>query len=151
MNNQRLRGAEATLRVAVDGILARGSMIKVKDFEFTPRMEITEHETCGEQETELDVMHHGWGGSFSVDMTDGEALALCDRIVEAEANKEVHPTITITVTYRFREGAQAGGGRVVLYHDNLVLIQGAEGAGSRKDNVAVKFEFKCKKRKTITA
>ncbi len=149
--SQRIRGQEATLRVAVDGVVQPGSMFKVKDFSFTPRQDISETDFCGEDETDLDFQHHGYDVSWSVELLDATTIDLLTKIVDREKNHQKHPTITLTVIYTFREGAAAGGGRVVVYHNNFVLKQGAEGAGSRKDYVGVKYEAKCKTRDVLTA
>jgi hypothetical protein len=147
--SQRLRGQEAQLRVAVDGVVQPGSMFKVKDFEFTPRQDITETPFCGEDEDDLDFQHHGWDLSWSIEMQDAVALDLMTKIIQRELDHGAHPKITVTVIYTFREGALAGGGRVVSYHTDMKLKQGAEGAGSRKDYVGVKYEAKCKKRDVL--
>jgi hypothetical protein len=149
--SQRVRGQEATLRVAVDGVVQQGSMFKVKDFTFTPRQDIVETDYCGEDETDLDFQHHGWDLAWSVDMMDATTIALLEKIVAAELAHEAHPKIVVTVIYTFREGAAAGGGRVLSYHTNLVLKQGDENGGGRKEYVSVKYEAKCKKRSVLVA
>jgi len=148
--SQRIRGQEATLRLSVDGQVINGSMFKVKDFDFTPRQDIVETEFCGEDETDLDFQHHGFDVSFSVDVLDAATIDLLTKIVNRELSHLAHPTIVLTVMYTFREGALAGGGRVVSYHTNFILKQGAEGAGGRKEYVSVKYEGKCKKRDVLT-
>lgn len=147
--SQRIRGQEATLRIAVDGVVQAGSMFKVKDFDFTPRQDIAETDFCGEDETDLDFQHHGFDLSWSVEMQDSVTLDLLTKIVQREIDHLAHPKITVTVIYTFREGAAAGGGRVVSYHTDMKLKQGAEGAGGRKDYVGVKYEAKCKKRDVL--
>jgi hypothetical protein len=148
---QRIRGQEATIRVAVDGVIQRGSMFKVKDFTVTPRQDLTETPYLGEDEDDLDFQHHGYDMSWTVDMLDATTIALLSNIVARETAHLQHPIITITVMYTFREGAAVGGGRTVVYHDNLVLKQGDEGFGGRKEFVSVKYEAKCKKRDVLVA
>lgn len=147
--SQRLRGQEATIRVAVDGVIQRGSMFKVKDFTHTPKQEITETEYTGEDEDDFDLQHSGHGLSWTVDMLDATTIALLDLIIAREKAHQKHPNITVTVIYAFREGASAGGGRIVVYHDNLVLMQADESISGRKSYIGVKYEAKCKKRDTI--
>ena len=147
--SQGIRGSEVTLRLVVDGVLQRGSLFKVKDFTFTPRQNIDELEYCGEDETDLDFQHHGWDLSWTVDMMDATSIALCEKIIAAEIAKERHPKITLTVIYKFREDAAAGGGRVISYHTNFVLKQGDENGSGRKERVSVKYEAKCKKRSVL--
>lgn len=147
--SQRMRGQEATLRVAVDGVVQAGSMFKVKDFTFTPRQDLTETSYVGEDEDDLDFQHHGFDLSWTVDLLDATTIDLLTTLVQREQNHQRHPEITITVIYAFREGAAAGGGRVVVYHGNLVLKQGDESASGRKDYIGVKYEAKCKKRSVL--
>jgi hypothetical protein len=149
--SQRLRGQEATIRVAVDGQIQAGSMFKVKDFTVTPRQDLVETDYTGEDETDLDFQHHGFDLAWSVDMLDDTTIKLLTTLVARELAHENHPNITVTVIYAFREGAAVGGGRIVVYHGNMVLKQGDEGFGGRKEYVGVKYEAKCKKRDVLAA
>ena len=148
---QRMRGQEATIRVAVDGVVQGGSMLKVKNFTPTPRQDIVETDYPGEDETDLDFQHHGWDLSWEVDMLDATTISLLETIIAREKAHQAHPVITVTVIYKFREDALAGGGRIVTYHDNFVLKQGDEGPINRKDYIAIKYEAKCKKRSVLVA
>lgn len=147
--SQRLRGQEATLRIAVDGQTQAGTMFKVKDFNVTPRQDIQETDYTGEDETDLDFQHHGFDLSWSVDMLDDTTIKLLSKLIDRELAHQKHPEITATVIYAFREGAAVGGGKVVVYHTNFILKQGEEGFSGRKEYVHVKFEAKCKKRDVL--
>lgn len=149
--SQRMRGQEATIRIAVDGQLQQGSMVKVKDFTVTPKQDIKEEDYLGETESDLDLQHHGFGGSFSVDMFDDTTIKLLSTIVDRERQHLKQPEITLTVIYAFREGAAVGGGKVVVYHTNLILKQGDEGFAGRKERITVKFEWACKRRDVLQA
>jgi hypothetical protein len=146
-----MRGQEATVRVAVDGVIQAGSMFKVRDFTVTPRQDLVETSYVGEDEDDLDFQHHGFDLTWTVDMLDATTISLLSTLVDRELNHERHPDITVTVIYTFREGAAVGGGRVVVYHTNLVLKQGDESIGGRKDYIGVKYEAKCKKRDVLVA
>jgi hypothetical protein len=146
--SQRIRGSEVTLRIAVDGVIQNGSLFKVKDFTVTPRQDIVETDYIGENETDLDFQHHGFDLSWSVDMLDAITINLLSTLIEREQRHLRHPIVTIAVIYAFREDAIAGGGRVVVYHD-VVMKQGDEGFGGRKEYVSVKYEAKCKKREVL--
>src|SRR4051794_12919065 len=106
--SQRMRGQEATIRVAVDGVIQAGSMFKVKDFTTTPRQDINETDYTGEDETDLDFQHHGFDLSWSVDMLDDTTQKLLSTLVQRELDHQKHPEITVTVIYTFREGAAVG-------------------------------------------
>lgn len=146
--SQKMRGQELTMRIAVDGILQRGSLVKLTDFTATPRTDIIEEDYLGEKETDLDIQHHGWDGSFNIDYEDAAGIELCENILSREENNESHPRITITVIYTFREPGQRG--KIAVYRD-CFMKQDEESAGGRKERVKGKFSFKCKQRRMMNA
>lgn len=141
--SQKMRGQEITMRIAVDGVVQSGSMVKLTDFSATPRTDINEDDYLGEKETDLDIQHHGWDLGFSIDYEDAAGIELCEDIVGRESNNEQHPRITITVIYTFREEGKRG--KIATYRD-VFLKQDEETAGGRKEKVKGKFSGKCKKR-----
>lgn len=144
----KMRGQEVTIRVSVDGTTQTGSMFKAKNWSAKPRTDLNEDDYLGEQETDLDIQHHGWDMEFQVDTTDATALDLIDLIIEREQNHEAHPDITFTVIYTFREpGAR---GRIYVYHE-VFLKADEEGAASRKDKHMTKFTAKAKERTRLVA
>lgn len=144
--SHKTRGQEITIRIAVDGVAQAGSMIKLTDFTATPRTDLNEDDYLGEQETDIDIQHHGWDLGFTVDTIDGKALDLVEEIIGREQIHAVHPNITITVMYAFREPGEPG--RIVAYR-NVYLKQDEEGMGGRKEKVKGKFSGKCKRRSVI--
>lgn len=146
--SQKMRGQEITMRIAVDGVVQGGSLIKLTDFTATPRTEIQEDDYLGEKETDLDIMHHGWDGGFSIDYEDAAGIELTEDILGREENNEQHPRITITVIYTFREPGKRG--KVAVYRD-VFMKQDEETAGGRKEKVKGKFSFKAKKRRVVNA
>lgn len=146
--SQKMRGQEVTLRIALDGVLQDGSMFKVTDFTATPRTDLVEDDYLGEQETDIDIQHHGWDLAFTVDYQDATAMEVCEAILQAEQNQGQHPNITITAIYTFREpGARS---KIEVYR-NVYLKQAEQSAGGRKEKVKGKFEGKCKKRVLLNA
>ncbi len=139
----KMRGQEVTLRIAVDGVIQAGSMVKVVDFTATPRIDLKEDDYIGEQETDLDIQANGWDLGFSVDTIDAAALDLIDDIVLRERAHARHPDITITTTYTFREPNVRG--RAYVYH-GVFLKPDEEGASGRKEKHKVKFTAKAKRR-----
>jgi hypothetical protein len=146
--SQKMRGQEITMRIAVDGVVQGGSMIKLTDFTTTMRTDITEDDYLGEKETDLDIQHHGFDFAFTVDYEDEKGLALAQEIIDAETNNEQHPKITMTVIYTFREPGVRG--KVAVYR-NVFLKQDEEGAGGRKEKVKGKFSGKAKTRQIMNA
>lgn len=142
----KIRGEEVTIKIAVDGVVQTGSLLKVTEFSATPRTEITEEEYLGETESDLDIQHHGWDLMFGVDHQDSSAIDLVEDIISAEIAHTAHPRITITCIYTYREpGAR---GKMVVYQ-NVFLKPAEENVGGRKEKVKGKFEGKCKKRSVL--
>ena len=146
--SQRIRGQEVTMRVAVDSRIKTGSMFKVTDFTVTPRQDLVEESFLGELEDDIDIQHHGYDLSWSIQNQDEVALELLQDIVAREQNAETHPDVTITVIYAFREpGAR---NQVEVYHDVFVKIN-EQGFGGRKEYVTTSFEAKCKRKSLLPA
>lgn len=144
----KMRGQEVTMRMTVDGVLQQGSMFKATDWMATPRTDLNEDDYLGEQETDLDIQHHGWDLSFSVHTTDATALDLIDEIIDREDQHVAHPDIKLTVVYLFREPNVPG--KIYIYHE-VFLKADEEGAGGRKEKHKVKFTGKAKKRVPLDA
>lgn len=140
----KTRGQQTSIRFAMgDRGVRGGSMLKVRDFDATPRTELMEDDYLGEDQSDLDIQHNGWDGKFSVDSIDAEALDVMDEIIGAEENRQAHPQITISEIINFREpGAR---GRMYVYHECFVKAV-SEGVAGRKEKHTVPFEFKAKKR-----
>lgn len=143
----RIRGQEATLRIAIDGQTQEGSMFKVTDFTTTPKQDIQEADYMGEGETDLDIMHHGFTFAFSVDMQDGTTIDLLDDIVARQASLSPPQDVTVTVIYTMREPGKSG--RIVVYHEAVMKVD-EEGAPGRKERIKTKFTVQAKKRNTLT-
>jgi hypothetical protein len=142
----KTRGQDVTLRIAVDGELLDGSMLKAKNFTATPRIDLKEDDYLGEQETDLDVQANGWDMSWEIDIIDSVGLDLMDTVVEREQARDAHPDITVTVVYSFREpGAR---GRMYVFHEVFVKPD-EEGSSGRKENSKIKFSAKAKRRKAL--
>lgn len=144
----KMRGSEATIRIARDGVVQPGSMFKVTDFTATPRTDLVEDDYLGELETDIDIQHHGWDLGFTIDVQDEKAIELVEEIIGREQDQTSHPDITITVLYTFREpGARA---KIAVYH-GVFLKMDEESFGGRKEKVKGKFAGKCKKRTVLNA
>lgn len=144
----KMRGQEATIRIAVDGVIQEGSMFKVIDFTATPRTEINEDDYLGEQETDLDIQHHGWDLGFTVDVLDEGVIDFVEDVISREIDHTAHPDITITVLYQFREADARA--KIAVYH-GVFLKCDEESFGGRKEKVKGKFSGKCKKRTVLNA
>ena len=144
----RIRGQEVTLRLAIDGSTQEGSMFKVTDFTTTPRTDLQEADYLGENETDIDVQHHGYDLSFSVDMQDATTIDLLEDIAARNEAKARPQDVTITVIYQYREPGAAG--RIVVFHEAFLKVD-EEGAPGRKERIKTKFTVKAKKREVLSA
>jgi hypothetical protein len=142
----RIRGQEVTLRVSIDGDPQVGSLIKVQDFTVTPRTDLNEDDFLGEDESDLDIQHHGFDLKWSVQMQDGRTQDILNDIIARESAHTQHPDVVITVMYAFRENGERG--RAVTYR-GAFLKEDEEAASGRKERVVVQYMAKAKKRSTI--
>jgi hypothetical protein len=146
--SQRIRGAEVTIRISVDSETQEGSFFKVTEFTSTPRTDLVEEDFLGELESDLDIQHHGWDFSFTIQNEDQAPLEFLSTIVDREQNQESHPDITMTVIYAYREPGASN--RVEVYHDVFLKVN-EQGFAGRKEYVTTGFEGKCKRRSLLSA
>jgi len=146
--SQRIRGQEITMRIAVDNRIRTGSFFKVTEFTSTPRTDLVEESFLGELEDDIDIQHHGYDLSWTVQNQDEKTLEFLQEIISAEQNAQKHPDITITVIHQYREtGAR---NQVEVYHDVFVKVSD-NGFGGRKEYVTTGFEAKCKRKSLLPA
>ena len=144
----RQRGQEVTVRIAVDGVVQPGSFFKVTEFTTTPRTDINEESFLGELEDDLDIQHHGFDFSFSVQIQDEVVLDFLTTIVDREQFALQHPSIAITVIHIFREpGAR---NQVEVFHDVFLKLN-EQGFSGRKEYTTASFEGKAKRRSQLAA
>lgn len=139
--SERLRGQEVTLQVVVDGDVKTGSFAKVTDFEWSPRQDITEVPFLGEVEDDLDLQHHGFDFSFSLQQQDRKVHDLLILQVAREKARTRQPVINLVVTYAYRAGLDAA---QTLVFENVKMKLDSSGAPGRKEYVGAKFSGKCK-------
>lgn len=142
----RQRGQEATIRLSVDGEIQEGSFFNVTDLEITPRTDLNEEDYIGELESDIDIQHHGFDGSFSVHDEDESVLNFLSLIINREQTRGRHPDITLTVIWAYRESGAAD--QAEVYHDVFMKVA-SRSVASRKEYVTSSFELKCKKRSQI--
>ena len=141
----RTRGQEATIQITVDGRNQEGSWAKVKDFTATPRTDLVEENYLGELESDLDIMHHGYDLSFTVDMQDSATINYLQDIVAREQLATRHPVVNITVTYAFREGTAT----ITELYTNVFLKVSEQTISGRSEYISVGFEGKAKRKLTL--
>lgn len=139
----RIRGQEAFVSFAVAGIgLLEGSFAKVKDFSATARTDLVEQGYLGETFDDLDVQHHGWDFSFSVDEQDSSTLDYLQQLMTNEEANVSPASVTMQVAVNYRE---AGVASKRLVFSNVVMKVNELGFPSRKDYITTSFEGKAKR------
>lgn len=142
----RIRGQETSLTFVVDGVQKDGSFSKVRNWKITPRAELTESDFVGEDESEIDFMHHGFDGSCDVDMLDDGVLSLYDLCVERQRAKLPQPQITVIALHKFRSVSMAP--RTDVCVGVKLKLDGHE-VGDRKSYVKDSISFKFKRKGAI--
>jgi hypothetical protein len=139
--SQRQRGQEVEILFTVEGQEQKGSWLKITDWSLKPRTDIVEDEFLGESETDLDIQHHGYDYSFSIQNQDSAALEYMALIVDRELKRLRHPVVTMTVLHLYREvGAKD---RIQVFQTNVMKVDEIA-VGGRKERTKAVFSGKCK-------
>ena len=139
----RIRGQEAFVNFAVAGIgLLEGSFAKVKEFSVTARTDLIEEGYLGETFDDLDVQHHGFDFSFTIDEQDSVSLDYLTTLLNNEEANTAPASVTMQVTINYRE---AGVATKRLIFTDVVMKVNELGFPSRKDYVNTSFEGKSKR------
>lgn len=147
MSNTAIRGSDTTIRVAIGGVPGKGTFLRLKSFTATPRTDLVEDDYLGEAQTELDIQHHGFDLSLSVDEDDASAIDFLTQLVLREEAHMRPQEVTFTVMTIYRDGVTRP--RVEVYPEVLMKLN-SRGYGGRKERVVNEFEGKCKTRQVIT-
>lgn len=139
--SQRQRGQEVQILFTVDGQEQKGSWLKVTDWSLKPRTDIVEDDFLGETESDLDIQHHGFDYSFSIQNQDSKALEYIDLYVDREQKRLRHPVITMTVMHLYREVGATD--RVQVFQTNVMKVDEI-GVPGRKERTKSTFSGKCK-------
>lgn len=139
MSSQRIRGQEATIQIVVDGDVKSGSFAKIVDFNLDPRQDLTETDFVGEVEADLDIMHHGYDFSFTIQEQDHKTHDLLIDIVTREQNRVKHPAINVVVTFAYR-----GTSAQTIVLESCFMKMDSLTIGGRKEYITNKLSGKCK-------
>lgn len=135
----RIRGAEKTVRITIDGQGGEGTWFNITDFSKTERADLTETEHVGKNRDAVDYQHHGWDFSFTVEPEDDASLAFMQSVIARQDLVADHPTITITIMTQYR-GSPGGVSVEALY--DVVMRQSEDSFSGRKEYVKNQFEGK---------
>jgi hypothetical protein len=144
----KIRGAEVTVRLAVEGRPLEGSFFKATSFTVRPRQDIVEDDYLGEDETDLDFQHHGYDFSMTCHNIDDATETLLQEVVDNELAHKPPLRLKVTVLYKYRE--RGVDGRAAIYHQAIIKV-GEQGFKGRKERVTTEIEGKARKRSLIAA
>jgi hypothetical protein len=139
--SQRIRGAECTIQVIVDGDLQGGTFLKVTDFNLVPRQETPEVGFLGEKTDDVDFQHHGYDFDMTVQQQDSKVLDLLFQLVEGETNNERYPAINVVATFAYRAGLDSA--QSIVLEETVLKIDSIN-VGGRKEYVTNKLSGKCR-------
>jgi hypothetical protein len=153
----RIRGQEASIRITVNAAFAAsfnifgnlaGSFFKVRDFTLTPRTDLVEESYLNENFDDLDVQHHGYDFSFTIDELDDAALNYLSLITYNEENALPPAEVSVSVRYVYRDVLNPTGPKTEQLID-CVLKMAERTIGGRKEYIQNSFEGKAKQRKVL--
>lgn len=140
----RIRGQEVTIRLAIDGQpQISNSWVKATEFTSTPRTDLTEEPFLGELEDDLDIQHHGFDLSFTLQIQDGAVIDFLEDIIRNEQRRRPHPDIVVQVVYNFRQPDTPS--RIEIYRGVFLKVNEQSFSG-RKDFVTFSIEGKAKRK-----
>lgn len=142
-----IRGQETQLRLSVDGQAQVGSWIKVTDWEVEELTDLKDVEYVGEDTDDIDIQHHGFRGSFTVNLQDAKTVDYLTTIIDRESQHLPHPNITIQELIAPRVTGERA---FALVYFQCFLKADNHGARGRKENVQMRFSFRSKRRKKVT-
>jgi len=142
----RIRGQETTLQVVVNNQAQVGSFSKCESFKWNPRQDLNDSDFIGEAESEPDLQHHGYDGSFVIHERDNGAVDnVLLPIVNAHTAGTPLPKINLVFIKRFRDPSLPP--KTLVFQQVTLKMDGQE--ASRKDYVKSTFSFKCRKMQVI--
>lgn len=145
MTNVAIRGQEITIRVSIGGQITQ---MRAKSFSATPRTDLIEDEYLGEDLTEIDMQHHGFDLSLTIDEEDDTAIRFLTSLTTREAEHLPPQLVTIVVMTAYRNGKTKA--QIEVYPEVLLKLS-ERSMGGRKERVENSFEGKCKRREVLTA
>jgi len=101
-----IRAKECRAEVTVAGLgRLGGSFSTIHDIDVKPDAEISKKRFTGQKRAHGDLDVKGWDVSFKTEKTDHIWSQLWDLIQAAELNGNPLPDITLTLTYKYRDGS----------------------------------------------
>jgi hypothetical protein len=146
MPSKSTKGLHRTLVLVVDGVQQAGSFAKARSFEATPDASIMKTEHLGESESEVDLMHHGWDGKFTLEEEDAAAAKVYEKYVTASADGTTMPRVSLMEIRRYVDPAILP---ETLLYEEMVLKLDNETASGRKEYNLASFSFSAKRRKRV--
>ena len=132
---QRIKGQEVELLVVLDG-KPQTNITTIKDFEFTPELEILDEGYLGQTTNQKDSVFTGLAGKFSMHFDNQDILKFMASVIDKARRRTPGTKINIKATLNFPNGQRP---RVMIpdceFGDFPVNF------GSRKDFGSVSLTF----------
>ena len=125
-----IRAKEARVQLTVDGVRLGGSFSTIHDLSVKPDATNSKKRFTGEARGRGDLDVVGWDFTFKSEKRDHLWSTLWSRIQEAERNSKPLPDITLTVTYKYRDGSgilrseSLSGDLVMKMDENSIPLNG---------------------------
>lgn len=114
-----IRAKEANIQITVDGQRLGGSFSTIHDLSIKPDAEISKKRFPGQKRFAGDLDVRGYDFSFKTQKRDHLWKTLWALIEKADKNGTTFPTITLAVTYTYRDNASDV--RSNTMHGDLVM------------------------------
>lgn len=144
MSQQSIRFKDGTIQLTVDGRKLLGSFTRFENLSVTPDAEVVKSQHAGEKRQRNDLDVRGYDFSFTVKESGKEWQDLWRRFEQADENGTPFPTVSITATSKYRDGA--GTGQVVL-HDEVILKLDSREA-TQGDYTKLSWSGSCRRMRT---
>lgn len=100
-----IRSKECRVQLTVDGIRLGGSFNTIHDISVKPDATIAKKRFTGEKRARGDIDILGWDITFRTEKRDHLWFQLWELIQDAELNGRPAPDISMTLSYRYRDGS----------------------------------------------
>jgi len=137
----RIRGQEQTLQVIIEGKDQVGTFLNVSNFKVTPRIDITETDFVGQEESDLDEQYHGVDFDFTVQKEDAKSREFLMDIITRQRNRQRPPRVTLILHDEFRDSQDPSSNLTIT---NALMKPDSDESTGRKNYADVSFSGKGK-------
>lgn len=146
MASKSSKGLHRTLALIVNGQQQPGSFVKVRTFSAKPDAAIMKTDHLGEALSEVDVMHHGWDISFTIEEEDANAAKYYEKVT---ASSEAGTTLPRVDLIEIRNYVDPSVLPETFVYGELVLKMDSDDSSGRKEYTTMSFSGACKTRERV--